>query len=474
VKSVESVAFLLFFLGDLHRYQCKIMPVTSHANAATTVLILGSIIGLAMLVITPPFQVPDEDAHFFRAYQAATFDLGLEHRNGCVGAELPRALLDTKQLFEGVILDASRKVDASMYTRALSVTGRDPVFCSPILPYPPVPYVAQAVGLILGNSLDAPPIVSFYFARILNLALFLFLATWAIRWMPVMRWGLALLVLMPMTMYQAGSLSADAFTIGISFLMIAFILRSAAGDEPLSAAEIAFLFAGAALLALAKQGYSPLVLLAFMIPSDRFGTRTRKAWILSGLFMATVAIGIGCTIAIHDYSIGPPGSDSAGQLRFILTHPLAYIATLFRSCFRASHFGSFIGWFGWLEIRLPLWIIIPYGLLLIAVSFVEHRASRFSRAQRFLTGAIFAFLVAIVFTVQYLQWTAVGKMSIDGVQGRYFIPFAPLLLLLFSNTRFCFSFDNHALARRMLVGFILLAHGVSAAMLLMRYYPLSL
>ena len=85
-----------------------------------------------------------------------------------------------------------------------------------------------------------------------------------------------------------------------------------------------------------------------------------------------------------------------------------------------------------------------------------------------------SFLVAIVFTVQYLQWTVVGKMSIDGVQGRYFIPFAPLLLLLFSNTRFCLSFDDHTLARRMLVGFILLANGVSAAMLLIRYYPLSL
>jgi uncharacterized membrane protein len=358
-----------------------------------------------------------------------------------------------------------------MYARALTATGRDPVFCSPILPYPPFPYVAQAAGMLAGNALDAPPIVSFYLARILNLALFLFLANLAIRWMPVMRWGLALLALMPMTLYEAGSLSADAFTIGISFLMIAFILRCAVRTELLSARGIVFLFAGAMLLALAKQGYSPLVLLALLIPSNRFRTPRRKALILSGLFIAVAVIGIACTIAIRDYSVGLPGSDSAGQLRFILTHPPAYIATLIRSCLRAAHFGSFIGWFGWLEIRLPLWIIVPYGLLLLAVPFVERPAFCLSRRQRLLAASLFALLVAIIFTVQYLQWTVVGKMTIDGVQGRYFIPVAPLLLLLFNNRRVGISFDGNAVARRMLVGFIVLANTVAAAMIVLRYYP---
>ena len=247
------------------------MPVKIHERAARTSLILGAIIGLAMALITPPFQVPDEDAHFFRAYQVSTFDMGLENRAGRIGTDLPRALSDTEQLFKSVLLDPSRKADASMFLRALSLNDRTPIFCSPILPYPPAAYVAQAAGMILGRALAAPPIVSFYLARILNLALFLFLTTWAIQWMPVLRWTLAL-------------------------------------------------------------------------------------------------------------------------------------------------------------------------------------------------------LVSIVFTVQYLSWTVVGKLRIDGVQGRYFIPFAPLLFLLFSNRRICYSLDDHPIARRMLVAFIILVHTVAATMLLLRYY----
>jgi Predicted membrane protein (DUF2142) len=36
------------------------------------VLALGLAGGLLLVFVTPPFQVPDEPAHFFRAYQVAT------------------------------------------------------------------------------------------------------------------------------------------------------------------------------------------------------------------------------------------------------------------------------------------------------------------------------------------------------------------------------------------------------------------
>jgi uncharacterized membrane protein len=442
-------------------------------RVAKMVLILGAIIGLAMVVITPPFQVPDEDAHFFRAYQTSTFNLLLEKRNGRVGADLPRSYLETQLLFRIITIDRSSKVNASMYKHALSMTDSDLAFCSPILPYPPVAYTAQALGMAVGRIASAPPIVSFYVSRLLNLALFLFMVTCAIRLMPVMPWGLALLTLMPMTMYQAASLSADAFTIGFSFLMIAFLLHCAAQDSRLAARDIVLMFAGAALLALAKQGYSPLIFLVLLIPYNRFGTRMRKAMVAAGLFIVTAAIGIACVIAIRDYSVGLPGSNSAEQLRLILAHPLSYMGKLFLSPFRSFCIESFIGWLGWLDTRLTKWILVPYSLLLIAVPFAERRTFILSRRQRLLAGGLFVLLGAIIFTVQYLSWNAVGRKIIDGVQGRYFIPFSPLLLLQFNSRRISYSIEDNPIARRMLVGFIILVHMVTAATLILRYYPLA-
>jgi uncharacterized membrane protein len=442
-------------------------------GAASIALILGAITGLAMIVLTPPFQVPDEEAHFFRAYQVSTLNLSLEKRNGRVGAELPVSISNTHLLFKDIILNESCKTDLSRYRLALGMTDNRPEFCTPILPYPPAAYIAQAFGIFLGRIAGAPPIIYFYLGRVLNLALFLFLAITAIRLLPFMKWGLALLVLMPMTLYEAASLSADAFTIGIAFFMIALFLHCAAGNGPLSAGDIALMFAGTVLLALTKQGYSPLVFLALLIPAHRFGTPRRKAFVMVGLIVVAIVIGITCILSIREFSVGLPGSNSSEQLRYILSHPLTYLTTLFRCFFRASQFGSFIGWFGWLETRLPIWIIVPYGLLLLAVPLAEKRIFVLSRRQRYLIGSLFGFLVILIFTIQYLSWTPVGKRSIDSVQGRYFIPFAPLFLILFNSRRFSFSMEDNAVARRLLVGFIVFVHVVSAGMLLDRYYPLG-
>ncbi len=433
------------------------------------VLILGAITGFALIVITPPFQVPDEGAHFFRAYQTSTLNLKLENRDGRIGADLPRSLLATRMLFDTFALNPSRKVDRSLYGRALALKDGESAFCSTILPYPPVAYVAQAIGLAIGRTVSPAPIVGFYLARIMNLALFLFLIACAVRWMPAIKWGMALLALMPMTLYEAASVSADAYTIGISFLMIAFLLHCAAGDGILNAREISFIMAGTVLLSFAKPGYSPIVFLAFLIPRQRFGTGVRKFLVTGGMLILALAIGICSIYTMHGLVLGPPGVDSAAQFQSILAHPVGYLAILFRCVFRASQFGSFIGWFGWLELRLPLWIILPYVFFLIAVAFEKHRIFMNTRQRLFIAG-LFALLAALIFTIQYLSYTPVGKRSIDSVQGRYFIPFAPLFLLLFKSRRISYSIDENTFVRRLLIGFIIFVHVTSAALLIHRYY----
>jgi uncharacterized membrane protein len=433
------------------------------------VLLLGAITGFIFVLITPPFQVPDEGAHFFRAYQTATLQLKLENRDGRIGADLPRSLLSTRMLFDGFALHPDQKVDRSLYARALDLNYSENAFCSTILPYPPVAYVAQAAGIAIGKTVSPAPIVGFYFARIMNLALFLFLILCAIRLMPSMKWGMALLALMPMTLYEASSVSADAYTIGISFLMIAFLLNLATGEGTLSAREIGFMLAGTVLLALAKPGYSPLALLAFLVPRERFETGSRKFLVTGGMSIIVLMIGIFSIRTMPGLVLGPPGVDSAAQLRFILAHPFVYLAVLFRCIFRASQFGSFIGWFGWLELRLPLWIIVPYGLLLISAAF-EKRPIFVNRKKYLYIAGLFVLLAAVIFTIQYLSYTPVGKRSIDSVQGRYFIPFAPLALLIFNSRSIPYPIDGNVLARRLLIGFIIFAHAISAAMLIQRYY----
>jgi len=41
----------------------------------------------------------------------------------------------------------------------------------------------------------------------------------------------------------------------------------------------------------------------------------------------------------------------------------------------------------------------------------------------------------MIFAVEYIAWTSVGQNTIEGVQGRYFIPVASLFFLLFYNKK---------------------------------------
>ena len=56
--------------------------------------------GLVMLIITPPFEAPDEPHHFMRAYQISQGQLLPTFRNNKGGDELPESILLISRPFD--------------------------------------------------------------------------------------------------------------------------------------------------------------------------------------------------------------------------------------------------------------------------------------------------------------------------------------------------------------------------------------
>jgi len=89
--------------------------------------------------------------------------------------------------------------------------------------------------------------------RFFNLILFALAGYFAIKVTPVLKWGFLLLLLTPISLFTAASVSGDALTIGVSFLLTAIFL-SCALDESVNfdrTRGIA-IFVLASLLSLAK------------------------------------------------------------------------------------------------------------------------------------------------------------------------------------------------------------------------------
>ena len=57
-------------------------------------VVIGLIVGCMFIYIIPPFQSPDEDSHFKKAYSIANGNLYAKSENKTIGLEIPEAMND--------------------------------------------------------------------------------------------------------------------------------------------------------------------------------------------------------------------------------------------------------------------------------------------------------------------------------------------------------------------------------------------
>ena len=114
--------------------------------------------------------------------------------------------------------DNNKKFTDKNPTPPIPVTA---VSFSAIITYSPISYLASAFAITIGKILNFSPIILMYIGRLANLLVWLLFIYLAIRITPVHKWVLLILSLMPMTIFQGASLSADSFTMALSFLVIA-------------------------------------------------------------------------------------------------------------------------------------------------------------------------------------------------------------------------------------------------------------
>ena len=210
------LALLIVFANNLRHFiaQLTILPEKIY-------LVLALVFGLLLVFITPPLQVPDEIDHLNRSYQLT--ELNIFQYNSTV----PTSLMQLFDNYAKMNYDTFKKnsIDKVQSLREIELNPemRTTIHVRPFI----FPYFPQAVGISLGKMLNCSPVMLLYIGRIFNLLFSICLIYLAIRTAPVLKWTFSLLGLMPMTLFLCASLSKDAMIIGLSFLLIALLLRFA-------------------------------------------------------------------------------------------------------------------------------------------------------------------------------------------------------------------------------------------------------
>ena len=414
--------------------------------------VLAGVLGVGLVFLTPLFQVPDEPVHAYRAYQVSEGIIAAETRDGVGGGEVPVSLAEAVLALRAPENDRSAAARASnlrlLRAKPLDPSARIFLPFQATAVYSPVAYLPHATGFVVARLLHVSAPSLCYIGRLSNLLAWVAMVFAAIRITPIYRWLLVFLALLPMSLFEAASLSADATTNGLAYLTIALFLRLALDpSRAVRKREIAALFVTCCLVALAKPGYVPIVVLFFLIPGDKFDSRKQQfalfALLTTGAILATVVWSSFGRVAQHVQLIAQLAPwrdvlDPVQQVQYILSHPVAFAATLLRTL--AIQFENlrdhFIGVLGWLDVPLPR-ASVNFGSAMIL--FFGLRDSRCDINLDLRSKAILAIYaiatVVLIMTSEFVTWSPVGAAQIDGMQGRYLIPVAPAAFALLYNRR---------------------------------------
>ncbi len=398
------------------------------------------ILSLGYSLLLPPFEGPDEPAHFLRAYGIAEGEWVLRDHP----AEVVSLIMHSFERFRGQesahmlsLMDS----DLEKYGEHIPNLAYNSSLYSPV-PYLPYALVIKIIGL-LGKS-DGVLYASLYLCRIVSILVFLALYALALSLAPKMNLPFFWIMATPMALAQIGMLSTDYVLYGTSLVLLAG--EPSLGRNPLQAVGyIASVF----ILFVTKITYLPLA----MIPLVHTGmqVRTRRSdkamWIvvigiLVGILGAAswniYAAHIGIfkrSLEIAERILGVHLTiDPVVQFHFILHHPLDFLGVILHSL--ATHggllFHQFVGILGWLDLPIPtaalwLWLIGAF-----IVSFISDVAddpswrSKLFMGTVWIAGAVATFIALCASA--YIVWMPIGSALIN-LQGRYLHPIVAAFLV---------------------------------------------
>ncbi|MCR5233020.1 MAG: DUF2142 domain-containing protein [Lachnospiraceae bacterium] len=305
----------------------------------------------------------------------------------------------------------------------------------------PVSHIAPALGITVGRLLGMNFIQIFTLARLTNLAVYIALVVTAVRLVPKNKEFILFVAMTPTAMQDATQLSYDTIINGISFLFIAYVFKLATDEKQCTWKDVVLGIVMIIAMAPIKVIYGILIFLLFVIPRDRFkSNKDRVATLaisltgLAGIVIGLSARFIKAVLTVNDsrieaqtYTIQYAFREPIKCMHIVLYSIDETLWDIFESCIGNALSGA-------KTINVPEYL--PMGLLLIMMLCVLSEKSMMQAQRQKLLFALIGIVGTVaVYVAMMFAATTLGANKIVGVQGRYFIPFLPLLLYSVSRNR---------------------------------------
>jgi hypothetical protein len=236
-------------------------------------------------------------------------------------------------------------------------------------------------------------------------------------------------------------------------------------------------------LASAKLVYTPILLLFLLVPEEKFASKKVYYFQLGFLFLVSFVTVLFWSkimnslyvpysmynIDFRDNATLMKCADMRLQMEYILSHGFYIIGVFVISMLHTfdMYFEGYIGTFGWLDTKLPLWFVYTsYAVLFFAAITGGKKTIQITSNHKKILLAALISIIGLVLLSQHLTWDCVGGEIIGTLQGRYFIPAFPLLFILFYNTKY----QNPRIVVPTIIIYSIISLSLTAGTLYTRYY----
>ncbi|MBQ8994617.1 MAG: DUF2142 domain-containing protein [Oscillospiraceae bacterium] len=300
-------------------------------------------------------------------------------------------------------------------------------------------YLLPAVGITVSRILNLNAFTTYYAARGLNILFYLASGYLSLS---ICSYGQGILLgflLLPLTINQCISVNQDNFCFCISFLAIAFwthLKKKELEDEKVTVLEAVCLLL-ISLMLLASKAYAIILgmYIVLVIPKVKaLRDRRKDIFLIMSILVCAVCVALllGKSGYTHYLFTALFGEANGGRysLKFYLDDPLTgwqiFVATIKQQWFQWfwDAFGSKLSWQTYFT---PIYAVCFAVILVLLARSESGEIVGSSSLERIAIIVIELAFFALVY-LRASTWTEVGRRTIWGIQGRYFIPVLPLVL----------------------------------------------
>lgn len=383
----------------------------------------------------------DDQIHYKNSY--ALFD-----KNSTKSSEAMTILLDSSytdsKLYQSIeekfmLYKYINELDKNTYGKSIQLNDYSEK-------YSKIVYLPMYIGFKIAKLFNFDFILSFTFAKILNLLCYVILMYFAIKISTYAKKIVFIIALFISNIFLATQFSYDPTIIAGITLGLASFLRILEMKTIDYKYIIIFIFS-IVWACLPKAIYAPILLLLLFIPNSKF--KNKETGIKLKILVSVIFLLLISTFVLPALFTNMAGDDRGGntsvarQMAYIINNPIQYIKTFGRFFFIYSP-RLLIGpnTFTGTGYVIPTFsenvnlFYISYLLMIFYYVFSSKLNKNVITKRIKIIFLILIFgLFILISTALYLSFSPVGSNEIFGVQTRYFIPlFLPLLIVLWPTS----------------------------------------